>query len=97
MKVTVIDEMEFKTAFDRNKYCCKCGSHMLKVHHLTYYMLKMHHLTYSYNRPSEWYIECEQCGHEGKSAPTYELAMLEWKNMVNDVPPKKAPLAFPKK
>ena len=87
MKVTVIDEMEFKTAFDRNKYCAKCGSHMLKVHHLTY----------SYNRPSEWYIECEQCGHEGKSAPTYELAMLEWKNMVNDVSPKKAPLAFPKK
>lgn len=70
MKVTVYDIVSYKTALDRKKYCPKCGSHMLEVHQ--FYT--------NLDSDINWYIACEQCGHEGPEAPVYELAMLGWKN-----------------
>ena len=68
MKVTYVDELEYKTALDRNKYCPKCGSHMLIIHHQLEPVIR-----------SPWWVECEQCGHESFPSPARDIAIARWK------------------
>ena len=68
MKVTYIEELEYKTALDRNKYCPNCGSHMYIIHH----QLKP-------ETSSAWWLECESCGFESFASPSRDIAITRWK------------------
>ena len=68
MKVTFVEELESRTAFSRKMYCPKCGSHCYRVHHQL-----------EPETASAWWIECEDCGHEGLPGPTREIAIGRWK------------------
>ena len=67
MKVTFIEELEHRTALNRNMYCGKCGSHSYCIHHQLQ------------PDPQEWWIECEDCGFESYPSPTRVIAIGRWK------------------
>lgn len=70
MKKIVTEEIESKTALNRDMYCANCGSHGYEVHHV---------LDDPDTNLSYWYIECESCGHTGSEALSREMARLFWK------------------
>ena len=68
MKVTFLEEVENRTAFSRSMYCPKCGSHIYNIHH---------QLQPQTDRC--WWIECDECGHEGGSDLSKKFAIAKWK------------------
>ena len=68
MKVTYVEEVESKTALDRDKYCPNCGSHGYIIHHQL-----------EPETSNCWWIECEDCGYESEPAPTRKLTIARWK------------------
>ena len=53
MKMIVTEEIESKTALNRDMYCANCGSHGYEIHHII-----------EPRQRASWYITCEDCGHE---------------------------------
>lgn len=76
MKKIVTEEIESKTALNRDMYCANCGSHGYEIHHIL-------------DDDEElfpWYIECESCGHTVRSM-SRDMVRLFWK-FDNDNEPK---------
>ena len=75
MKKTFVMEIEpAKTAYNRHKYCPKCGSHIYTVCHLL-------------EEPSEiesWWVSCVECDYEGPGGPNRDIAIARWKQ-INEV------------
>lgn len=67
MKVTYIERIESRTAFNRNNYCPSCGGHGYEI------VEQLKPLT-----RYPWRIRCEQCGCESYPALTREIAFIEW-------------------
>jgi len=87
MKVTYIEELENKTALDRNKYCI-CGQHEYQI------VKQLKPVT-----AIPWSIRCPYCSNETKQYSILDGAIREWKTMVGNVVPKKftrKPRAFAK-
>jgi len=75
MKKIVTEEVESKTALNRDMYCANCGSHGYEIHHIL-------------DDDEElfpWYIECESCGHTVKSM-SRDMVRLFWKFDNNNEP-----------
>ena len=79
MKKIVTEEVESKTALNRDMYCANCGSHGYEIHHVLDDENKL--LPY-------WYIECESCGHTGREALSRDMARFFWKCDNNNEPKK---------
>lgn len=77
MKKIVTEEVESKTALNRDMYCAKCGSHGYEIHHVLDDDDELY----------PWYIECESCGHT-KNSISRDAVILFWK-FDNDNEPKK--------
>lgn len=68
MKVTFVEEIESRTAYNRRMYCPHCGSHCYQIHHQL--------------EPKEienWWVECEECDWEGPGGPDRKIAIVRWK------------------
>ena len=76
MKKIVTEEVESKTAFNRDMYCANCGSHGYEIHHVLDDEDELY----------PWYIECESCGHI-QSSVSRDAVILFWK-CDNDNEPK---------
>ena len=68
MKVTYVERSENRTAFSRKMYCPKCGGHEYDI------VEQLEPVV-----PNPWYIRCSQCGYEGYSMPTRDMAITQWK------------------
>ena len=71
MKVTYYEEIENRTAFSRKMYCPHCGSHIYNI---------VHQLM---PEPHSWWIRCDECGYESEERPAREIAIQDWKNVIN--------------
>ena len=67
MKITFIEEIESRHAWLGNMYCPKCICGKYKIHH----QLKP-------QTENSWWVECDECEHEGPAAPSRELAIKGW-------------------
>lgn len=70
MKVTYIERLESRTAFSRDMFCPKCGSHgYVVVEQL------------QPENPTPWWVRCEECDFEGNMAPTRHIAIEAWRRI----------------
>ena len=70
MKVIYHEEIENHTAYDRNKFCAKCGAHEWSIVKET-----------DPDNNVRWFVMCPQCGAYGPTMPTRKLAIQEWKKL----------------
>ena len=70
MKVVYIQEIENHTAYDRKKFCPKCGAHEWSVVKET-----------DPENNVQWFVKCPQCGMRGPESPSREIAIARWKQL----------------
>lgn len=68
MKVTYFEEVESRTALNRDMFCPNCGSHGYTIHH------QLDPVT-----SNCWWIECEDCGYESEPTPDRKITIARWK------------------
>ena len=65
MKVTFMEEIEAHRAWTEGMYCKVCDHGTYRIHHQL--------------QPEEWWVECDNCHYESKSAITREAAIKNWR------------------
>ena len=68
MKVTYLEQIEYKLAWRRDMYCPNCGDHEYAV---------VEQLEPNTDTP--WTVRCPMCEYETKAFPTRETAIAYWK------------------
>lgn len=69
MKMTFLEEIEYKRAWAPKSHCRNCGSSKYQIHH-----------QFSSGDEDEcWWCKCGECGRLTAEMPTRELALSVWR------------------